>query len=85
MDEDDEDDEADVEASDPSARPSFGTSFGGWVLSLASPLDDAHDAEDDAYVRPQTFSNPFASREHALRSIGRDAITLPGPHRAPVL
>ena len=48
MDEDDEDDDADVEASDPSARPSFGTSFGGWVLSLASPLDDAHDAEDDA-------------------------------------
>ena len=49
MDEDDEDDEADVEASDPSARPSFGqSSFGGWVLSLASPLDDAHDAEDDA-------------------------------------
>ena len=49
MDEDDEDDDADVEASDPSARPSWvNSSFGGWVLSLASPLDDAHDAEDDA-------------------------------------
>ena len=50
MDEDDEDYDADVEASDPSAaRPSSDSlMFGGWVLSLASPLDDAHDAEDDA-------------------------------------
>tara|TARA_B110000483_G_scaffold205428_1_gene249050 strand:+ start:191 stop:340 length:150 start_codon:yes stop_codon:yes gene_type:complete len=49
VDEDDEADDADVEASDPSARPSSDSlMFGGWVLSLASPLDDAHDAEDDA-------------------------------------